>query len=59
MTTSLFILRSLKAGLTIADLDFFTIGEVFDILYEEVLDYQQLEDSGDRDATQADFDSWL
>lgn len=55
----MFILRSLKAGLTIADLDFFTIGEVFDILYEEVLDYQLLEESGDRDATQADFDSWL
>ncbi len=59
MTTSLFILRSLKAGLTIADLDFFTIGEIFDILYEEVLDYQQMEESAARDATQADFDSWL
>lgn len=55
----MFVLRSLKAGLTIADLDFFTMGEIFDILYEEVLDYQQMEESTERDATQADFDSWL
>lgn len=35
MTTGLFLLRALQAGLSIGDLDLLTIGNVYDIIIEQ------------------------
>lgn len=50
----MFTLRSIQVGLSVADLDFLTYGQVMDILIEHANDdceYPQL-------ATQADFDAF-
>ena len=46
------ILRALEAGITISDLDFFELGELYDILMEHGNDAE----SYDRIATQEDMD---
>lgn len=52
MTTPLFLLRCLKIGLSIKDLDLLTIGMVMDIWTEKGKDAVNY----DRVAIQADFD---
>ena len=54
MTTPLFLLRCVEIGISIADLDFLTIGLVLDIWTEKANDevkYQKV-------ATQEDFDKF-
>ncbi len=54
MSTPLFILRAIQLGLTMADLDFLSIGLVNDLFIENMNDeypYQQV-------ATQDDFDKF-
>ncbi len=52
MTTALFLLRVIQAGLTIADLDDLEIGTVFDILTESANDDFKFKPLADQD----DFD---
>ena len=57
LTTGLFLLRCTQTlGLTIADLEWLTVGMVMDMLIEQAND--SAEDAYDtiREATQADFD---
>lgn len=59
LTTGLFLLRcTQELGLSIADLDYLTVGMVYDMLTEYVND--TAEDAYDtvRMATQADFDNF-
>jgi len=52
MNTPLFLLRALQVGLSVADLDYLSVGMVFDMLVEkqnDSYDYPVL-------ATQADID---
>lgn len=52
MNASLLMLRALEAGLSVADLDYLSVGMVYDIMTERSYD-----DSGFiRKATQKDFD---
>lgn len=52
MNASLLILRSLEAGLSVADLEYLSVGMVYDIMTEKSYD-----DNGYiRHATQKDFD---
>jgi len=54
LNVALFTLRSIQVGLTLADLDFLTYGQVMDILKEHANDdceYAEI-------ATQADFDAF-
>ena len=54
MTTPLFLLRCLQIGLSLRDLDLFTVGMVNDIFVENMnddYDYKEL-------ATQEDFDTF-
>ena len=54
MTTGLFLLRCVETGISIADLDFLTIGLVLDIWTEKGNDDVQY----DYVATQEDFDKF-
>ena len=54
MTTPLFLLRSLEIGLSIQDLEDFTIGMVMDIWTEKANDSANYENL----ATQEDFDKF-
>ena len=51
-TTALLILRALEAGIPISDLDFFELGEIYDILVEHGNDGEEYV----RVATQEDMD---
>lgn len=52
MTTALFLLRAMQAGLSIRDLDLLTVGMVMDIFTERINDDYKYP----LKATQADFD---
>lgn len=54
MTTALFLLRALQAGLSMADLDCLTVGMVMDIFTERINDDYKYP----LKATQADFDKF-
>jgi hypothetical protein len=57
MTTPLFLLRCLEAGISIRDLDLLTIGMVLDIWTEKGNDdYKYGEKDTVRNASQQDFD---
>lgn len=50
------MLRATSLGISVADLHLITLGELFDILYEQSLDYEENEQEKSVDATQKDFD---
>lgn len=52
MNASLLVLRALEAGLSVADLDYLSVGMVYDIFTEKSYD----EHGYIRKATQKDFD---
>lgn len=56
MTTPLFLLRCLQAGLSVSDLDLITVGLVFDMYTESAND--ECKDAWTQLADQADFDSF-
>lgn len=51
------MLRAVRLGISVADLELITLGELFDMFAELERDQQQ-EDSDTRMATQADFDNF-
>ena len=53
-TTALFVLRALEAGIPISDLDFFDMGDIYDILAEHANDRETYA----RTATQEDMDKF-
>lgn len=52
MNASLFVLRCIEAGLSVADLEYLTVGMVFDIFTERSYDDSEYI----RKASQKDFD---
>lgn len=58
MTTPLFLLRCLEAGLSMSDLELLTVGLVLDIWTERLNDDVKEPKSDIREATQEDFDKF-
>ena len=59
LTTGLFLLRCTQLlGLSIADLDYLTVGMVYDMLAEYVNDTAEDAYDTERMATQVDFDNF-
>lgn len=58
LTTGLFLLRCVQMGLSIADLEFLTIGMVYDMMIEQANDGVKDAYDNVRMATQEDFDNF-
>jgi len=57
LTVELFVMFVLKMGLTIADLEYFTVGGIYDLIYAYADNQQQSRTKSDtREATQEDID---
>ncbi len=59
MTTALFLLRCTQLGLSVADLEFLTIGMITDMYNEASEDATDKPENNVREATQADINRYF